>query len=42
MTEENVGKYDIHDVVMPMAGYDVQLPLNDGMLDIPTWLVRSL
>ena len=31
VTAENKDEYDIHDVVLPLPGYDILLPDNAGM-----------
>ena len=30
ITAENINKYTIHDVVMPLPGYDIMYPENEG------------
>ena len=31
VTEETKSSYNIHDVVLPLLGYDVQFPQNEGV-----------
>ena len=31
LTEETVGGYSLQDVVLPLPGYDIILPTNDGV-----------
>ena len=41
VTEENIDTYTIHDVVLPLAGYDVQYPQNDIGELYKTWLAED-